>query len=439
MHIQQQTGTPVPPRLEARAITAAYAGRTVLVGLNLAVHAGEIYALLGANGAGKTTTLSLFLGFLQPVAGSVRVNGIDPVSAPDQARRQLAYIPENVAIYEHLSARENIAYLLSLAGDQSDPAVIEQALLAAGLDATAHDRRAAGFSKGMRQKVAIALALALVDKRGAGRIVDQDDQTRAGAELPGAGADRCGQRLRQFGATGGEYARQCHHRIDGTEFAVKRNRTWTRIGLRLQRGATTGGTGKRARRNGRVADQLHAHFAAGALHHADQAGRQTQIVQYPLRQRMRAGRQLQVGGMRLDQHRAAGRQCGCGVVNQHAEGKRKITGREHGYRHQRHQGAHHRRMTAWRRAGSERLVELGERCAVLRQIGKARLLECGAIEFAIQAHRTERGFRVGDGDQLGALSFQRLRQTNTTSDCILVAAQRHAEGFHSRHQKLYST
>lgn len=96
-------------------------------------------------------------------------------------------------------------------------------------------------------------------------------------------------------------------------------------------------------------------------------------------------------------------------------------------------------MTAWRRAGSERLVELGERCAVLRQIGKARLLECGAIEFAIQAHRTERGFRVGDGDQLGALSFQRLRQTNTTSDCILVAAQRHAEGFHSRHQKLYST
>lgn len=160
MHIQQQPDTPVPPRLEARAITAAYAGRTVLVGLDLAVHAGEIYALLGANGAGKTTTLSLFLGFLQPVAGSVRVNGIDPVSAPDQARRQLAYIPENVAIYEHLSARENIAYLLSLAGEQSDPAVIEQALLAAGLDATAHDRRAAGFSKGMRQKVAIALALA---------------------------------------------------------------------------------------------------------------------------------------------------------------------------------------------------------------------------------------------------------------------------------------
>lgn len=161
MQIDQYNTPPlVGPLLEATSVTAGYDDHPILAGLNLTVSAGQIYALLGANGAGKTTTLSLFLGFVRPDVGSVRVNGIDPVSAPDAARRQLAYIPENVAIYEHLSARENIAYLLNLAGQKEDHAAIGQALLAAGLDPVAHDRRAAGFSKGMRQKVAIALALA---------------------------------------------------------------------------------------------------------------------------------------------------------------------------------------------------------------------------------------------------------------------------------------
>jgi ABC-2 type transport system ATP-binding protein len=137
-----------PPALHSKDVAAGYAGRTVLHGLDLAVHAGEIYALLGANGAGKSTALNLFLGFLRPQAGTVRVQGIDPAAEPEKARRQLAYIPENVALYEHLSARENVAYLLHLAG------------ASAGLDAAAHDRRVGGFSKGMRQKVAIGLAVA---------------------------------------------------------------------------------------------------------------------------------------------------------------------------------------------------------------------------------------------------------------------------------------
>lgn len=148
------------PVLQACGVFAGYDGRTVLQGLDLAVRAGEVYALLGANGAGKTTTLSLFLGFLAPTRGSVRVNGIDPATDPQAARRQLAYIPENVALYEHLSAAENVDYLLHLAGQPASAAQITQALAAAGLDAAAHARRVGGFSKGMRQKVAIALALA---------------------------------------------------------------------------------------------------------------------------------------------------------------------------------------------------------------------------------------------------------------------------------------
>jgi ABC-2 type transport system ATP-binding protein len=143
------------PALEATDVVAGYAARTILHGLNLRVDAGQIYALLGANGAGKTTTLSLFLGFVHPSRGQVRVGGADPVTNPTRARRQLAYIPENVTLYEHLNA-----YLLDLAGQTASAQVIDDALAAAGLDRAAHGRRVSEFSKGMRQKVSIGLALA---------------------------------------------------------------------------------------------------------------------------------------------------------------------------------------------------------------------------------------------------------------------------------------
>lgn len=139
---------------------AGYGERDILRGLTLQVAPGEIYALLGANGAGKTTTINLLLGFVPLRSGRVRVSGADPVADASGVRRQIAYIPENVALYEHLSACENLAYLLDLAGQPLADAEIREALTAAGLDANAHDRRVGGFSKGMRQKAAIALAVA---------------------------------------------------------------------------------------------------------------------------------------------------------------------------------------------------------------------------------------------------------------------------------------
>lgn len=120
---------------------------------------GTIYALLGGNGAGKSTTLSVLFGFLKPTSGEVRVGGITPWQAPDQARAQLAYLPENVALYEHLSAIENVDYLLSLSGHRHEISAIGDALRAAGLQESAWRQRLGGFSKGMRQKVAIATAL----------------------------------------------------------------------------------------------------------------------------------------------------------------------------------------------------------------------------------------------------------------------------------------
>ncbi|HAK93120.1 MAG TPA: ABC transporter ATP-binding protein, partial [Massilia timonae] len=148
------------PALEANGVTVAYQSAPVLRDLSLRVARGEIYALLGGNGAGKSTTMNTFLGFTAPRSGSVRVCGIDVAADPLAARGQLAYVPENVALYEHLDARENIEYFLRLAGSSWSDAGIDAALDAVRLDASAWKRRLGGYSKGMRQKVAIALAVA---------------------------------------------------------------------------------------------------------------------------------------------------------------------------------------------------------------------------------------------------------------------------------------
>jgi ABC-2 type transport system ATP-binding protein len=147
--------------IETAGLRYAYGTREVLCGLDLSIRAGEIYALLGGNGAGKSTTLNILLGFIVPSSGSVRISGVDPARDPQAARASLAYVPESVALYEHLSARENIDYFLALAGaERSIGDVIDPALVAVSLPAEAWDKRVGGFSKGMRQKVAIALALA---------------------------------------------------------------------------------------------------------------------------------------------------------------------------------------------------------------------------------------------------------------------------------------
>lgn len=133
--------------------------KTVLDKLSLSVEAGEIYALLGGNGAGKSTTLSTLLGFLKPSSGSAFVAGVNSSSDPEAARHKIAYLPENVALYEHLTARENVDYFLALAGEAHSVDEIEAAFDAAGLQSEARSRILSGFSKGMRQKVAIALAV----------------------------------------------------------------------------------------------------------------------------------------------------------------------------------------------------------------------------------------------------------------------------------------
>jgi ABC-2 type transport system ATP-binding protein len=145
--------------ISIRNLAVSRGGFPVLHGLSLSVAGGEVYALLGGNGSGKSTTLAALLGLLKPNGGVIDVAGFDPVTEPEAARRRIAYLPENVALYEQLTAYENIAYFMALAGAEPQRARMDEVLDAAGLQPDARDRRVGSFSKGMRQKVAIAMAV----------------------------------------------------------------------------------------------------------------------------------------------------------------------------------------------------------------------------------------------------------------------------------------
>jgi ABC-2 type transport system ATP-binding protein len=146
--------------LTARSLHKKFGSAIALHALDLNVAPGEIYALLGPNGAGKTTTINCLLGFLQPDAGRALIDGLDVVREPLETKRRLAYIPEQVNLYGTFSGVENLAYFSELAGHRYPDTDLRRFLTEAGLQAEAHDRRVSGYSKGMRQKVGIAIALA---------------------------------------------------------------------------------------------------------------------------------------------------------------------------------------------------------------------------------------------------------------------------------------
>lgn len=141
-------------------LTKRFNGITAVDALNLSVASGELFALLGPNGAGKTTTINCLLGFLTPDAGCALIDGVKVAAQPLEAKRRLAYIPEQVNLYGNFTGVENLAYFAELGGHRYDGATLRAFLADAGLQATAHDRRLSGYSKGMRQKVGIAIALA---------------------------------------------------------------------------------------------------------------------------------------------------------------------------------------------------------------------------------------------------------------------------------------
>jgi len=148
------------PLLQALALTRRFGTHTALEALDLSVQAGEVVCLLGANGAGKTTTLNLLLGFLTPTSGEARVNGQVVHEDPPGARQALGYLPEVVHLYPALSGLETLRFFADISG-QAHPADAElhQLLERVGLARDAHTRRVGTYSKGMRQKLGLAIAL----------------------------------------------------------------------------------------------------------------------------------------------------------------------------------------------------------------------------------------------------------------------------------------
>ena len=148
------------PVLEARSLSKDYGDTHALTELDLRVAPGDIYCLLGPNGAGKTTTINLFLGFLAPTSGQALVADLDVAEHDRETKAYVAYIPEQVMLYRNLTGLENLEYFAALAGKKLAAERLREILVDAGLQSDAVDRRVAAYSKGMRQKVGIAIALA---------------------------------------------------------------------------------------------------------------------------------------------------------------------------------------------------------------------------------------------------------------------------------------
>ena len=146
--------------LEVTGVCKRFDGRLVLDDVSLRVDAGEVVCLLGANGAGKTTTLNVLLGFLAVDAGEVRIAGQSAPRELARARQRLGYVPEVVQLYPTLDALETLEYFADMADvPRPDAATAASLLSRVGLQASAHGQRVATYSKGMRQKLALALAL----------------------------------------------------------------------------------------------------------------------------------------------------------------------------------------------------------------------------------------------------------------------------------------
>jgi len=145
--------------LQVQGLTKRF-DRLAVDSLDLTVRPGEFYALVGPNGAGKTTTLRMVAGLLKPDAGSVAIFGVDALSNPVAAKQIMAWVSDEPMIYDKLTPLEYLEFVAGLWGvdPRISTPVARDLLVSLGLEAHL-DERCEGFSKGMRQKVALAGAL----------------------------------------------------------------------------------------------------------------------------------------------------------------------------------------------------------------------------------------------------------------------------------------
>jgi len=147
--------------LETQNLTKIYEdGRMAVDHLTMKVEPGEIFCMFGANGAGKTTTINLMLNFIPPTEGLALIEGIDVTKEPLKSKEFVSFVSENVMLYGNFTAIQNLDYFTKLAGKRNltkaDYAAVLQSV---GLQKEAYDARSKTYSKGMRQKLGLAIAI----------------------------------------------------------------------------------------------------------------------------------------------------------------------------------------------------------------------------------------------------------------------------------------
>ena len=146
------------PIVELENLRHSYGDVAVLHGIDLSIPEGEIFGFLGHNGAGKTTTIHVLTTLITPTSGRARVCGFDVVDQRLDVQRSIGYLPENVRLYDSLTAAENLGFFAQLSGVEDVPRAIDETLGFLECRDLA-DRRVGTFSKGMRQRIGIAQAI----------------------------------------------------------------------------------------------------------------------------------------------------------------------------------------------------------------------------------------------------------------------------------------
>ena len=146
--------------VETRGLTRDFGGFRAVNGVDLAVPAGSFYGFLGPNGAGKSTTIKCLTGLLAPSSGSMRILGVDPLADPLAVKRRIGVVPEDLALFDRLTARETLRFVADVHGiDKATASTRSTDLLKVMALESAGNTLVTDYSHGMRKKLSLAAAL----------------------------------------------------------------------------------------------------------------------------------------------------------------------------------------------------------------------------------------------------------------------------------------
>ncbi|MCT9094900.1 ABC transporter ATP-binding protein [Haloarchaeobius sp. HME9146] len=143
------------PAIELDSVTKRFDEVLALDSLSMTVEEGEVFGFLGPNGAGKSTTIDILLDFIRPTAGGCRVLGIDPQQDSEAVRQRVGVLPDGYHVYDRLTGRQHVQFAIDSKNASDDPLDLLERV---GI-AEAADRKAGGYSKGMTQRLVLAMAL----------------------------------------------------------------------------------------------------------------------------------------------------------------------------------------------------------------------------------------------------------------------------------------